>query len=386
MAKFDFDSIVERRGSGSYKWDASNDMDSLPMWVADMDFRTAPVIIDALNERVAHGVFGYTKVPECYYSAVISWFAQRHDFHINRDWLLYTSGVVPAISAVLKALTKPGDKVVVQTPVYNCFFSSIRNMECQTIESPLLCSDGYYEMDFADLEAKLSLPDVKVMLLCNPHNPVGRAWTSEELSQLGGLCFKHGVIVVSDEIHCDLLFPEVTHRPFATLGLEYLMMSVTCVSPSKSFNIAGLQIANIVVSDPELRSRIDKALNIHEVCDVNPFGVAALIAAYEQGAPWLDSLTSYLYENYQAVSDFLAAELPQLTLIRQEATYLAWIDVRDLGLTSEMVCERLAEEGHLLINPGTVYGKDGEGYIRLNMACPRTVLLDGLQRMRNVLG
>ncbi len=386
MAIFNFDEIVPRRGTGSYKWDSSDDTDSLPMWVADMDFQTAPVIVDALERRVRHGIFGYTKVPESYYSALINWFERRHHFSIEREWVLYTSGVVPAVSAIIKALTKPGEGVLIQTPVYNCFFSSIRNMECQIVESPLICTNGYFEMDFDDLEQKVSDPNVTVMLLCNPHNPVGRAWTKDELTKLGEICFRHGVKVISDEIHCDLVFPGVEHLAFASLGEEFLANSVTCNSPSKSFNIAGLQIANIIIADADIRVKVDKVLNIHEVCDVNPFGVEALIAAYNEGAEWLDALRKYLYANYQLVNDFIKNNLPELILIKQKATYLAWIDCRNTGLSSKEIAHRLQSDAHLIISEGTSYGKAGEGYIRLNMACPRDVLLDGLTRIKNVLG
>lgn len=381
-----FDSLVERRGSGSYKWDCSEQEFSLPMWVADMDFRTAPVVIKALEKRVQHGVFGYTKVPDAYYTALISWFARRHNFHIDKQWVLYTSGVIPAISAVLKALTKPGDKVVLQTPVYNCFFSSIRNMDCQVIENPLLCIDGYYEMDFIDLESKVSDPSAKVLLLCNPHNPVGRAWRKDELVHLAEICFRNGVMVVSDEIHCDLVFPGVEHQSFAALGDNYLAHSVTCVSPSKSFNIAGLQIASIVAKNSEIRDKIDRVLNIHEVCDVNPFGVVALIAAYNEGDEWLDALIVYLHENYQMLYEFILAKLPDFKVIKQDATYLAWIDIRSLNISSQEVVSKLGREVGLLLNSGALYGQDGEGFIRLNMACPSSVLLDGLKRIEKVFG
>lgn len=386
MSSFNFDQIVERQGTDSVKWDSMGNSSILPMWVADMDFRTAEPIVSALKQRVEHGVFGYTKVPDAYYAAVINWFGKRHNFHIQREWIQYTSGVVPALSAILKALTNPGDGVIVQTPAYNCFFSSIRNMECHLVENPLVNRDGYCEMDFDDLERKASRSDVKVLILCNPHNPVGRAWTQEELTRLGEICFRHGVKVISDEIHCDLTFPGVQHQPFAALGDEFLANTVTTNSPSKSFNIAGLQIANIITADKQLRDKIDRALNIHEVCDVNPFGVAALKAAYNESEAWLDALREYLHQNYLVVVEFTNQHLPRLSVIQQEATYLAWIDCRQLDLPSAEIGEKLITEGALMLNQGAVYGTQGEGYIRLNMACPRAQLLDGLQRMARVLG
>lgn len=380
---FDFDSITPRRHSGSYKWDTTDDAEALPMWVADMDFKTAPEIIDALEQRIRHGIFGYTKVPDTYYAAMQHWFKTRHQFEIEREWILYTSGVVPAVSAILRAITSPGDKVLIQTPVYNCFFSSIRNMGCEFIENPLIQVDGRFEMDLADLEQKAAQPGVKALLLCNPHNPVGRAWTATELRRLCEICQRHRILVISDEIHCDLVFPDTKHQPYAVLGNDFLLNSVTCLSASKAFNIAGLQIANIVVADTALRRLIDKALNIHEVCDVNPFGVTATIAAYTQGAEWLDALRVYLYQNYQLVENFISKELPALKLTKQDATYLAWIDCRALNLSAELIAQHLSEEAHLLVNEGTLYGVAGEGFIRLNMACPRSVLAEGLMRLKS---
>lgn len=382
MAHYDFDQITPRRGSGCYKWDLSDDQESLPMWVADMDFPTAPAIIEALTRRVQHGIFGYTKVPDLYYQELIRWFARRYDFAIERDWVLYTSGVVPAVSAAIKALTLTGQGVIVQTPVYNCFFSSIRNMGCQAVENTLINRHGRYEIDFDDLEAKAKNTNNTVLLLCNPHNPVGRAWTEQELRKIGEICFANGVKVISDEIHCDLVFPGHRHQPFANLGPEFLANSVTCHAPSKSFNIAGLQIANIIVPNPELRLRVDKALNIHEVCDVNPFGIEALIAAYRDSEAWFDELLDYLHGNYQTAKAFIAQELPQVTLVEQEATYLAWIDCRSLKLSSEALVTQLEKEAHLILSPGAVFGADGEGYVRLNMACPRSLLVEGLNRLK----
>lgn len=286
--KYDFDKTIDRRATNSYKWDSAPE-GVLPMWVADMDFRTAPAIIDALQKRVAHGIFGYTRVPDAYYDAVTSWFSRRHGWDIDREWIIYTSGVVPAVSAVIKALTVPGDKVIVQTPVYNCFFSSIRNNGCEIVSNPLRRAADTYEMDFDALERCAADPRAKVMLLCNPHNPAGRVWTPDELTRLGNICLRNGVTVVADEIHCELVYQGFKYTPFASLSDAFLHRSVTCVSPSKAFNIAGLQIANIVAFDNDLRSRIDKAININEVCDVNPFGVAATIAAYNEGEEWLNS-------------------------------------------------------------------------------------------------
>ncbi len=380
--KFDFDTLVNRRDTNSDKWDAAADSDILPMWVADMDFHTAPCVIEALHRRVDHGVFGYTKVPDEYFNSTIRWFASRHGLTLERDWILYTSGVVPAISAVIKAITRPGDGVIVQTPVYNCFFSSIRNNGCAIVENPLVYADHTYTIDFDDLRAKAARPEVKALLLCNPHNPGGRVWTPEELRRVGEICFENDVTVISDEIHCELVYPPYRYTPFASLGEEFLERSVTCVSPSKAFNTAGLQIANIFVKDAEVRRAIDRAININEVCDVNPFGVVGLIAAYREGGEWLGELREYLHTNYLMLCDFFASKLPTLGITRLEGTYLVWVDCRSLGVPSKLIEEKLYSEGRVWINAGTIYGAPGEGFIRINIACPRERLMEGLRRIR----
>lgn len=378
--KYDFDKTIDRRATNSYKWDSAPE-GVLPMWVADMDFRTAPAIIDALQKRVAHGIFGYTRVPDAYYDAVTSWFSRRHGWDIDREWIIYTSGVVPAVSAVIKALTVPGDKVIVQTPVYNCFFSSIRNNGCEIVSNPLRRTADTYEMDFDALERCAADPRAKVMLLCNPHNPAGRVWTPDELTRLGNICLRNGVTVVADEIHCELVYQGFKYTPFASLSDAFLHRSVTCVSPSKAFNIAGLQIANIVAFDNDLRSRIDKAININEVCDVNPFGVAATIAAYNEGEEWLNQLVDYLHGNYEAMAEFCRRELPEFPITRLEGTYLVWMDCSSLGIPSDALEQALLDDARLWLNAGTMYG--AEGYMRWNIACPRSVMLDGLNRFLN---
>lgn len=379
--KYDFDEIVPRRGTNSYKWDSATDGRVLPMWVADMDFRTVPVIIEALRKRVAHGIFGYTRVPEAYYDAVTGWFEHRHGWKINREWMIYTSGVVPAISAIIKALTEPGDKVLVQTPVYNCFFSSIRNNGCEMVSSPLIHEGDTFRMDYEDLDRKTADDKVKLMLLCNPHNPAGRVWTREELEKLGNICLKNNVVVVSDEIHCELVYEDNKYTPFASISDEFLSNSITCISPSKAFNIAGLQIANIVTSDAEKRRSIDKAININEVCDVNPFGVEATIAAYSrEGEEWLSQLVDYLHGNYEYMKEFCSKNLPEFPMAKLEGTYLVWMDCRSLGMASEVLEHLLVEKAGLWLNAGTMYGAEGEGFMRWNIACPRSVLVDGLSR------
>ena len=379
--EYNFDELTDRRHSGSYKWDSAAEDGVLPMWVADMDFRTLPAIVEALQKRVAHGIFGYTKVPGAYYDAIIRWFSGQHGWSMEREWIIYTIGVVPAVSAIIKAMTRPGDKVIVQTPVYNCFFSSIRNNGCEVLSSPLVRKDDTYVINFEDLEAKASDPKAKVFVLCNPHNPAGRVWTPEELRRMGDICIRHGVFVISDEIHCELVHPGYVYTPFASLGEEYVKHSSTCISPSKAFNIAGLQIANIVTADEEIRKKIDRAININEVCDVNPFGVEALMAAYsEEGSEWLKQLNAYIAGNYQYMKEFCRQYLPQFPVIKLEGTYLAWMDCSVLAMKSEELEEELVSEARLWLNAGTMYGAEGEGFMRWNLACPRKNVEEGLNR------
>lgn len=390
MNNYNFDELVDRKDTNSYKWDEHNDSDIIPLWVADMDFKAAPCIINALHQRLDHGVFGYTFVPESYYEAVIRWFSQRHGWEIQRPWMLYTTGVVPAISAVIKALTSPGDAVLVQTPVYNCFFSSIRNNQCLVAESPLKrvdTSDGFtYEVDWDDFEKQCADPRVKLFLLCNPHNPAGRVWTRDELQRMNDICLTHGVRVVADEIHCELIMPGYHYTPFASISQACLDNSITCGSASKSFNIAGLQMAHIVSNDPKTRRLIDRAININEVCDVNNFAPIAQQTAYNEGGEWIEQLCDYLNNNKVALCQFFAQKLPQLKVARLEGTYLVWVDIRATGLTSDELTKQLLEEGKVQVNSGTMYGaKTGEGYIRINIACPRSRLMEGLQRIKQVL-
>lgn len=383
--KYDFDEMIPRRHTRSYKWDTDADEEVLPMWVADMDFRAAPAVVEALRRRTEHGLFGYTKVPPAYYEAVIRWFGRRHAWRIDRDWIIYTSGVVPALSAVIKALTVPGDRVLVQTPVYNCFFSSIRNNGCEAVENPLVYRDGTYRVDYNDLERKAADPAVRLMLLCNPHNPAGRVWTRQELGRIGEICLRNGVTVLSDEIHGELVLPAHTYTPFASVSDDFAMNSVTCVSPSKAFNLAGLQIANIVAADANMRVKINRAININEVCDVNPFGVEALMAAYEYGEEWLEALKRYLSDNYVYLKAYFGERLPQFPVTELEGTYLVWVNCSVLGRTSEAIAERLLEQEKIRVNAGSMYGAAGEGFIRINIACPRRALADGLERLERGL-
>ena len=373
-----------------------------------MDFKAAPAIQEAVRKRAEHGVFGYSIVPDAYYDAVINWFQRRHDWTIHREEILYTTGVVPAMSVAIKALTMPGEKVVILSPDYNCFFSSIRNNGCEVLESgllrveSLLLSDNTvmeqegekslntkqytFNIDWQDFESKCADEKTTVFLLCNPHNPTGRVWTKEELERMNDICMKYGVKVVSDEIHCELMMPGHTFQPFAAVSEACRMNSVVLNSPSKSFNIAGLQTANIICARPDWRRRLDRAININEVCDLNPFGPVALIAAYNESEDWLDALNLYLWDNYKALRDFFAEHLPQCLVTPLEGTYLVWVDVSALGIPVDELCNRLLTEVRVWVNPGTMYGPEtGRGYIRINIACPRSRLLEGLERIRRYL-
>lgn len=385
MAKYDFDQLIPRRRTNSVKWDEEPAADILPMWVADMDFRTAPCVVEALRRRVEHGVYGYATVPESYYGAVTSWFARRHGWAPGADWILPVTGVIPALSAILRALTRPGDRVLVLTPVYNHFFIAIDNSGCSAAECELTYGDNRYTVDFDALERRAADPAVKLMLLCNPHNPAGRVWTPEELRRIGDICLRRDILVVADEIHCELVMPGFRYTPFASLCEEFERRSVTCTSPSKAFNLAGLQVANIFAADAALRARIGHSLQINETGEIGPFAIEALIAAYDEGAEWLDALNEYLHGNYRFLREYFDRNLPQYPVLPLEGTYLVWVDCRASGLTSDELETKLREEAKLRINPGSIYGEAGRDFIRLNIACPRKLLAEGLDRLRKVL-
>lgn len=385
--KYDFDEIVDRRGSFSVKWDECPTPDVIPMWVADMDFKAAPFILDAVRKRVEHGVFGYTYVPEEYYQHVIDWFQKRRGWKIEKEWIQYISGIVPALSVAVDALTAPGEKVIFQTPAYNCFFSSVRNNSREMLLSPLIYDESgdqpTYKMDFEGLERLCADPDAKLFILCNPQNPAGRIWTREELTRLGEICLKHGVTIVSDEIHCELEMPGNAYVPFASISEEFQQASVTFCSPSKSFNIAGLEIANIIAADPVKRAAINKTINKFEHCDLNPLGVPALMAAYsEDGEEWLRQLNSYIYDNYNMLVEMMAEQMPCVKVVKLEGTYLAWIDCRAItakGVTTKEIQDSLVANEKVWINSGTMYG-DGD-FMRINLACPHSVFKEGISRV-----
>ncbi len=381
---YDFDKIISRCNTNSVKWDTHPNI--LPMWVADMDFETAPAVKAAVQRRAEHGVFGYVHVPDTYYEAIINWFNRRHHWQMKKEWIIYTTGVVPAISAIIKAMTQPGDGVLIQTPVYNCFFSSIKNNGCNVIKNELVYHDNTYSIDFEDLEQKASDPSTKVMILCNPHNPAGRVWTLEELKHIGDICIRHQVFVIADAIHCELIMPGYDYIPFASISKEFEQHSATCSSPSKSFNIAGLQIANITISDDAIRRRVDRAIKTNEVENVNPFGIEALMAAYNESEDWLRQLNLYIYSNYQYLCDFFSTNLPQFPVTKLEGTYLVWIDISVLNKSSKAVTKELLTQENIWLNEGVMYGASGDKFVRLNIACPRQTLTDGLIRIKRAWG
>lgn len=382
--KYNFDEIINRRGTNSYKWDTTAPgVDA--MWVADMDFRTAPCITEALRRRVEQGIFGYTFVPDEYYRATVGWFSRRHRWTIDPTHIIYTSGVVPAVSAIIKGMTRPGDKVIVQTPAYNCFFSSIRNNGCQLSANRLRYENGVYSIDFEDLERRAADSEAKVLLLCNPHNPSGRVWTRAELERVADIAIRNGLFVISDEIHCELTYEGHDYTPFASLDEDIARRCAVCVSPSKAFNIAGLQIANIIAADSEVRRKIDRAINDNEVCDVNPFGVIATIEAYTNGEEWLDALRKYLWGNYVVLRDFFHRELPSYPVTDLEGTYLAWIDCSAAEIGADKLERLLEKDAKVRLNAGTMYGDGGEDFLRINLACPRELIEKALPRIARVL-
>ena len=378
--EFCFDRPVDRRNTGSLKWDVQDG--ELPMWVADMDFQTAPAVREAIRARAEHGIFGYSIVPEEWYRAYISWWKNRHGFGMERDWLIFCTGVVPAISSMVRKLTTPAEKVLLMTPVYNIFFNSILNNGRQVLESRLVYDGTEYHIDFEDLERKLADPQTTLMLLCNPHNPIGKIWDRETLARIGVLCRKHHVVVVSDEIHCDLTAPGRGYVPFASVSEDCRDNSVTCIAPTKAFNIAGLQTAAVCVPNPVLRHKVWRGLNTDEVAEPNAFAVDAAIAAFTKGGDWLDALRAYLEDNKTLVKDFVRRELPGLHVVPSEATYLLWVNLGSGETSAEDAAEFIRKKTGLYLSAGNPFGGDGGCFLRLNAACPRSVLVDGLSRLK----
>ena len=378
--KYDFDTPINRRGTDSIKWDVAEN--ELPMWVADMDFSAAPEIRAALQQRLDHGVFGYADVTDAWYAAYIGWWQRRHSFTMEKDWLVFCTGVVPALSSIVRKLTTPNENVLIQTPVYNIFFNSILNNGCRVLESPLVYQNGNYSVDFEDLEEKLSDPQTTLMVLCNPHNPVGKIWERETLAEIGALCKKHHVTVISDEIHCDITVPGREYVPFASVSDVCREVSITCIAPTKAFNLAGMQTAAVCVPDPTLRHKVWRGLNTDEVAEPNAFATAAAIAAFGEGAPWLDELREYLAGNRAYAAEYIKAHLPQVHLVPGEATYLLWLDISAISEDSCAFAAFLRRETGLYVSAGAAYGKAGDGFLRVNVACPRAYVEDGMQRLK----
>ncbi len=380
---YDFDTVVDRRNTGSLKWDVAEN--ELPMWVADMDFKTAPQIIDAISERVSHGVFGYSIIPDEWNDAYISWWDRRHGLKIERDSLIFCTGVVPAISSTVRKLTTPGENVLIMTPVYNIFFNSIFNNGVNVQESPLGYENGRYFVDYDRLEHDLSNPQTSLMIFCNPHNPCGIIWTKDELAKIGALCRKYNVTVISDEIHCDITAPGKSYVPFAAASKDCADISITCIAPTKCFNMAGLQTAAVMVPNKFLRHKVWRALNTDEVAEPNAFAITAAVAAFTKGEPWLEELRKYLWENRKKVCSFVAENLPQIHVVDADATYLMWFDCSALTDDSVAFTQMIREKTGLYLSEGAEFGGNGRYFVRLNIACPRAVLMEGLERLKRAL-
>ena len=376
--EYNFDELIDRTNSGSVKWSKP---DVLPMWVADMDFKTVPEVTEALTKRASHGVFGYAATPPYFYDAIANWWKKRHALQVENEWIVATQGVMPALAAAVEALTSEGDKIIVQPPVYNHFFVTVEQSHCELVENNLLYDNGNYQIDFEDLEQKAADPAVKLLLLSNPHNPAGRVWTKEELKRLGEICIHHNVVVLSDEIHSDLVHDDFTHVPFASLGEAYAKTSITFSSPSKTFNLAGLQVAYFFTENASFRSRIKAILTKWEMTMLNIFAIDSLIVAYEKGEYWLANLKKYIYENYQYLTEFCRSHLPDLPIIPLQATYLVWLDCSALGMPSSVITDRLLKHEKLWLQPGIKFGQAGDRFLRINIACPRLLLEEGLQRL-----
>lgn len=378
--KYDFDKIYNRRNTGSLKWDIGDT--ELPMWVADMDFQTAPSVIDAMERKLKTGIFGYQVVSDAWYQAIMDWWSRRHHWEMEKEWLTFCTGVVPAVTCAVKRITNVGDQVLVQTPVYDIFFHSIENHGRHVVENRL-CYDGTeYSIDFADLERKLAEPLTTMMILCNPHNPVGRIWSREELIRIGELCKKHHVTVLSDEIHCDMTQPGHGYIPFASASDTCSDISITCISATKAFNIAGLQTAAICTPNEGIRNLMVRGLNADEIAEPNAFAVDAVVAAFTQGEEWLEELREYLYHNKRIAAEYIAKELPLLKVVPSQATYLLWVDCHKLTADSARLCSHIREKTGLYLSRGGQYRGNGDAFFRMNVACPRARLTEGLERLK----
>lgn len=387
--KYDFDTVIDRRGTNSLKYDFAKERgkreDVLPLWVADMDFRTAPEILERLEQVVQHGIFGYSEGKEDYFLAVQHWYKEYFSWETKERWLVKTPGVVFAIAAAIRAFTKEGDGVLLQQPVYYPFRETIADNHRVPVNSPLKQVNGRYEMDFEDLEKKIRENHVKLFLLCSPHNPVGRVWEEWELRKVGEICLRYGVLVVSDEIHSDFTYEGHTHHVFAGLSPEFSEITITCTAPSKTFNLAGLQISNIFIPNAKLREAFKKAIAAAGYSQVNLMGLTACQAAYEKGRPWLEEVKAYLADNLAFVREYLKEQLPQIRLVEPEGTYLLWLDFRALGLTENQREDLIVRKARLWLDSGAMFGQDGEGFERINIACPRATLRQALEQLKEAV-
>lgn len=377
---YDFSKLTNRFDSYSMKWDVAPQV--LPMWVADMDFETAPEIVEALHNRVNHKIFGYNIVPDEFFESIQHWWKKRHHFLIEKEWMMFCTGVVPAISSIVRKLTTVGENILIQAPIYNIFYNSILNNGRHVLSSDLIYDGHEYTIDFEDLEKKLALPQTTMMILCNPHNPIGKIWSQETLKRIGDLCARHHVLVVSDEIHCDIIAPGREYIPFASVSKTNLNNSITCIAPTKAFNLAGLQSACIVVENEVIRQKVNRGINTDEVAEPNSFAITAAMSAFNYGEKWLDELNIYIQNNKQIACQYIEENLPMLHVVYSEATYLLWIDCSKVTDDSVELVEAIKKKTGLYLSDGYEYGENGKAFVRMNVACPQMRLMDGLKRLR----
>ncbi|WP_141046917.1 MalY/PatB family protein [Aliarcobacter cryaerophilus] len=382
--KYNFDKVVNRKNTDCYKWDTTKD-GVIPMWVADMDFEVAKPIVDSIIKRAKHPVFGYTMVPNEYFEAEISWWKKRFNYEIKKEHIIPTAGVIPSLSAIIQTFCKKDDKILIQTPVYHYFNIVIENNNCKTVTNSLIYENDKYEVDFIDFEEKLKNDRPKLFILSNPHNPVGKVFSKDELQKLGELCLKYGVLVISDEIHRDLVFKDYIFTPFASICEEFLQNSISCTSATKTFNLAGLKASNIVVANKDLRVKLDKTLSKNEMKGVNIFGIYSLISAYEECEDWLFELLIYLEKNKNFLEDFIIKNIPNLKVVKAEATYLLWIDISSLGLNSKEFTKKLEELGNVRVISGVTFGENGDNFIRVNIATPLEILKEALLSIKKTI-
>ncbi|MFV0502727.1 MAG: MalY/PatB family protein [Lachnospirales bacterium] len=377
MGKYNFDVIINRKNTNSVKWNNENE---LPMWVADMDFQTVPEVIEELHKIVDHGIFGYCTIPETFRESVVNW-NKRNNLLVEKEWVLYAPGIMPAISSIIRKFTSPADNVLIMTPVYNSFFNSILHNGRNVQESLLVYRNNQYEIDFSDLEEKLKHPNTSLMLLCSPHNPVGKVWSKTDLRKIADLTLKHNVLVVADEIHSDLCHSK-NFIPFATVSENAKNNSITCKSVSKTFNLASIHCANVIIPSEYIRNKVLAAFNTDKLLEPNTFAITAATTAYNKGEQWLQELNEYLISNINICKDFLEKEIPNVKLVNPSALYLLWLDCSKITSDTSKLCEHLLKETGLNVTAGSTYGESGKNFIRMNIACPKATLDDGLNRLK----